>query len=221
METAYLGTAYSHKRVDYYTSARADYVDELPDNPNAAILELGCGNGATGALALRRGKCSTYVGIEMFEPMGQDARKALTTVHVGNVETMELPYPPATFDALICSEVLEHLIDPEPVLQKLAGLLKPGALVFASSPNVAHWRIVAGLIMGRFEYQDFGAMDRTHLRWFTPNGFRGLFEAAGIEVRQLRRHAKISRLKSAVFSLLGARFGHLSWHQIEIRGRRR
>lgn len=220
VSTGYLTSDYSSKRDDYYTSARRDFVAELPNNPSAVILELGCGNGATGALALEQGKCGSYVGIEMFEPVAREAERHITTVHLGNVETMSLPYAPGTFDVLICSEVLEHLVDPEPALAKLAALLKPGGLVFASSPNIAHWRIVMGLLAGRFDYEDFGAMDRTHLRWFTPKSYRGLFEAAGIEVLDVRRHAKVSRLKETLYGLLGKRFLHLTWSQIEVRGRR-
>ncbi|MBO9622440.1 MAG: class I SAM-dependent methyltransferase [Sphingomonas sp.] len=218
--SSYLNDAYSVKRDDYYTSARRDFVADLPHNPNAAILELGCGNGATGALALEQGKCGTYVGIEMFEPMAQEAMRVLTAVHVGNVETMEIPYAPGTFDALICSEVLEHLVDPEPVLRKLVALLKPGGLVFASSPNIAHWRIILGLVRGKFEYEDFGVMDRTHLRWFTPASYRALFEAAGVEVVDVSRHATLPGWKKALFGLLGKGLGHLTWYQIEIRGKR-
>lgn len=218
---AYLEGDYAGKRDDYFGSARADYVAELPANPEAAILELGCGNGATGALALAQGKCGTYVGIEMFEPAAADARKVLTHVHLGDVATLDLPYPPGTFDALICSEVIEHLVDPEPVLKKLVALLKPGGMVFASSPNVAHWRIIAGLIRGRFDYQEFGAMDRTHLRWFTPRSYRALFEAAGVEVCRTKRLVPIAGIKRLVLGLLGRPFGHLLWYQIDLRGRRR
>jgi 2-polyprenyl-3-methyl-5-hydroxy-6-metoxy-1,4-benzoquinol methylase len=219
--TSYLADDYATKREDYFTAARADYVAELPADPGAAILELGCSNGATGMLALAQGKCATYVGIEMFEPAAADARKVLTAVHVGDVATLDLPYPPGTFDALICSEVLEHLVDPEPVLRKLVALLKPGGMVYASSPNVSHWRIIAGLIRGRFEYSDFGAMDTTHLRWFTPRSYRALFEAAGVEVTRVKRLAPVAGIKKLLLGLLGRRFGHLLWYQIDLRGRRR
>lgn len=216
---AYLADDYATKREDYFTTARTDYVAALPANPAASILELGCGNGATGALALAQRKCGTYVGIEMFEPAAAEARTMLTAVHVGDVASLDLPYPPATFDALICSEVLEHLVDPEPVLRRLIALLKPGGLIFASSPNVSHYRIVGRLIRGRFDYEDFGAMDRTHLRWFTPRSYRALFEAAGAETIVVQRLAPVRGVKKLILALLGP-FRHLFWYQIDYRGRR-
>ena len=218
-EGGYLSEQYRTKHAAYYSGARADYVAALPDNPAAAVLELGCGNGATGAMALRDGKCGTYVGIEMFEPMAREAQAVLTQVHIGNVETMALPYQPRTFDALIMSEVLEHLVDPDAVLRRLAGLLKPGARVYASSPNISYWRVIRELILGRFDYTDSGPMDRTHLRWFTPRSFRAMFEASGIEVDRLGALGEDTQGR-LVRMLLHWRFGHLFWGQINLHGHR-
>lgn len=69
----YLTGQYSQKEDGYFTTARHDYVSDLAGDPGATILELGCGNGATGALALRQGKWARYVGIEVFELMALEA----------------------------------------------------------------------------------------------------------------------------------------------------
>jgi 2-polyprenyl-3-methyl-5-hydroxy-6-metoxy-1,4-benzoquinol methylase len=209
----HLADDYSSKPENYYSGARRDYVAALPPNLDAAVLEIGCARGATGALALAEGKCATYVGVEMFESVGREAAKVLTHVHIGNVETMDLPYSPATFDALICSEVLEHLVDPQAALNRLVTLLKPGARVFASSPNIASWRVILALLLGRFDYQDEGVMDRTHLRWFTPSTFAAMFKAAGLEVDYLSSYGWEGRPSDV---LRGAPFSHLLWRQINI-----
>ena len=106
--------------------ARDDYVAALPDDPEASILEIGCSNGATGALALARGKCRRYCGVELFPEPAAAARERLTEVVEGDVEQLELPWPAQSFDALILSEVLEHLRDPWAVLERLRPLLRPG-----------------------------------------------------------------------------------------------
>lgn len=219
-DQSYLTESYTSKDRSYFRNARLDYVEALPDNPQASILELGCGNGATGLAAQRAGKCSRYVGIEMFEPEAQQAATVLTAVHIGNVESMVLPYGEETFDALIMSEVLEHLIEPEVVLARLVRLLKPGGRVYASSPNIAHWRPIWDLIQGRFDYQQQGLMDRTHLRWFTPTSFTRMFEHAGVEVDSLRPYVPVSRPKAILFGLLGRRFSHLSCSQMNVHGHR-
>src|SRR3546814_14695018 len=64
-------------------------------------------------------------------------------------------------------------------------MMRPGATIHASSPNVAHHRIIGALLRGQFAYAESGAMDRTHLRWFTPQSYRSMFEEAGFETLSL------------------------------------
>jgi 2-polyprenyl-3-methyl-5-hydroxy-6-metoxy-1,4-benzoquinol methylase len=214
---AYLPDQYSSKPETYYRGARADYVGELPTNGFAAILEIGCGNGATGALAIAAEKCGTYVGVEMFAPMADEAANVLTAVHTGNIETMVLPYGPETFDVLICSEVLEHLVDPGAALRRVVPLLKPGAQVFASSPNISYLPIVLGLLAGRFTYREEGVMDQTHLRWFTPQSFVAMFADTGLNVEQVQPLNWTSPLTRTIAKLP---LGHLIWKQIDVRARK-
>ena len=210
--------SYEAKPDSYYSNPRRDYVALLPKSSNSAVLELGCGDGATGALALKEGKCGKYVGIEMFEPMAERARRVLSEVHMGNIETMELPYSQASFDAVILSEVLEHLVDPQAVLNRLAMLLKPNALVFASSPNIAHWSNLKNLCLGRFQYTDSGMMDRTHLRWFTPASFSDMFEAAGVTVDRVAPFNRLTVYEKIFRILLGKKFSALWYYQINLHG---
>jgi 2-polyprenyl-3-methyl-5-hydroxy-6-metoxy-1,4-benzoquinol methylase len=207
---------YAEKPVEYFGAARLDFVERLTDAPDAAVLELGCGGGATGALALARGKCARYVGIELDPRAAQNARGCLTQVLEGNVERMTLDFPPASFDALIMSEVLEHLVDPWAVVKELAIFLKPGAKVMASVPNVAHRRVIAGLIKGHFELTDFGIMDRTHLRWFTPKSFTALFEQAGLTVDDCAPISQPSFKTKLFHRVTGGRFRHLTMSQINL-----
>ncbi len=212
--------AYEAKSNSYFSGARADFVDALPEDGSAAVLEIGCGTGATGALAIDRGRCSRYAGIELMENAAAEARKTLTEVHVGDVEHMSLPWDEQTFDALILSEVLEHLIEPWSVLERLAPLMKPGALVMASSPNVTHWRVIAELLKGRFTLADQGVFDRTHMRWFTPSTFSEMFRNAGFEVDHVGPVTSFSPRTKLISGLSGGRLDHLFMTQVYLLGRR-
>ena len=46
-------------------------------------------------------------------------------------------------------------------------------------PNVAHWSLVTGLLQGKWDYQDAGLLDRTHLRFFTLDSAVQMFQKAG------------------------------------------
>jgi 2-polyprenyl-3-methyl-5-hydroxy-6-metoxy-1,4-benzoquinol methylase len=211
---------YTKKPSTYFANAREDIVKRLTTNSSSSILELGCGSGATGRLALATGKAGRYVGIELSPTAAREAAKGLTEVLVGDVHSLDLTPLHDQFDALIASEVLEHLMDPWETLSRLAACVRPGGAVFASSPNVAHWRVIRQLLGGRFDYQAEGVFDRTHLRWFTPATFRAMFEDAGFAVDSVAPVAALGP-KSAVLNRLSAgKLSHLMATQIMIVGHR-
>jgi 2-polyprenyl-3-methyl-5-hydroxy-6-metoxy-1,4-benzoquinol methylase len=212
--------SYDDKPLAYFQGCRRDIVDALPAKADAALLEVGCGDGATGRYALATGKAGVYVGIEISARAAQIAARSLTEVIVGNVEQMDLSRFHGQFDALILSEVLEHLADPWTTLRWLALCLKPGAAVYASSPNISHRLVIANLFVGRFEYQPEGIYDRTHLRWFTPSSFRRMFEDAGIEVDQIGPLVPSGWKAALIDRLTFRRFTHLFSSQIMLIGHR-
>ena len=218
--TRALHAIYDDKPASYFANARNDIVALLETGSKSAVLELGCGAGGTGRAALQAGKAGRYVGIELSPNAAAMAREHLTDVLVGNVEALDSSHLNGAFDALVISEVLEHLTDPWTTLRRLAQCLKPGGRIYASSPNVAHWKVVRSLIRGRFEYEEKGVMDRTHLRWFTPQSYRALLEDAGFEVLEVRPVTPL-RSKTRIFDrLTGGRFRHMLYTQIMIVGRR-
>lgn len=212
---------YADKADAYFGNARHDLVARLGTDASSAVLELGCGAGGTGAAALAAGKAGRYVGIELSPKAAAAARERLTEVIEGDVEAIDLTPLQARFDTLIISEVLEHLTDPWRVLKALAMCVKPGGQVFASSPNIAHWQVIKSLLTGRFDYAEQGVMDRTHLRWFTPDSYRAMFEAAGLEVVSIEPLKPFRPKQRLINQLTGHRFRHLFMSQIVVEGRRR
>ena len=157
---------------------------------------MGCGRGATLQWLKASGRCDRSVGIELFEGAAADARSVVDELHVGNAEALlQHAWPPATFDLVLCLDVLEHLVDPWAFMGQVQRLLKPGGLVVASIPNVRHARVVLPLLLqGRWQYADAGQLDRTHLRFFTRESALQLMqrpttaEGGGLQlVRWLRR----------------------------------
>jgi SAM-dependent methyltransferase len=209
---------YDDKTGTYFGGVRRDFLALLPRDGRADVLEIGCGFGETGAAALAAGLCQTYTGVELVPQAAAIARTRLTKVLEGDVERMELPLPAQHFDAVLMSEVLEHLVDPWTLVKRIAHLLKPGALVLASSPNVAQISVLRGLLADRWDLTEAGVMDRTHLRWFTQTSYRRMFEDAGIRVDQLHAMAPPGPA-GRVFNLLTLnRFRHLTMRQICVVG---
>lgn len=211
---------YQEKPKGYFSGARRAFVDDLPPNPQGRLLEIGCGNGDTAIYALETGKCGWCAGVELCPAPAALAARRLNDVVLGDIEQVELPYPMTHFDALIMSEVIEHLRDPWAVLKKLHPLLKPGAWVLAGSPNVSHYSVVRMLLAGQWTYSAVGIMDKTHLRWFTAASYRQLFEDCGYSVQFVGPASPLRRKARWLNHLTRGRLLHLLHEQIYLRATR-
>jgi 2-polyprenyl-3-methyl-5-hydroxy-6-metoxy-1,4-benzoquinol methylase len=141
------------------------------------VLDVGCASGYLAKELARRG-CSV-VGIEIDSEAAEKAAEVCKDMIVGDIEGIsELHYPSQYFDVIICADILEHLKRPDLTLKKLRLYLRPKGLMIASIPNIAYWRIRLRLLLGKFEYEETGILDKTHLRFLTLDSVRKLFTQA-------------------------------------------
>lgn len=88
-----------------------------------------------------------------------------------NIERDPFPYPDASFDLVLCCEILEHLVmDPSHMLREAHRVLKPGGHIFLSTPNVCNLDNIRALLRGRnffHAYSGYGVYGR-HNREYTP-----------------------------------------------------
>jgi len=131
-------------------------------NPNARVLDIGCGDGALMA-ALRDQKKVDARGLEI-EPanVASAVSKGLSVVQ-GDADTDLSAYPDGSFDYAILSQTLQTTHRPDVIIDEL---LRIGKQAFVSFPNFAHWRVRMSLLIG-------GRMPVTRLlpqTWYnTPN----------------------------------------------------
>lgn len=93
------------------------------------ILDAGCGNGRYSRFLLRHADPDAVLtSFDLSPRMLERAQKRLKSDRVSHVaaDLTRLPYADATFDAVVCGWVLEHLPDPLPGLRELARIMKPG-----------------------------------------------------------------------------------------------
>jgi len=214
-----LGHLYAEKANTYFDRVRTEILPLLPSGRVDRVLEVGCGAGDTLAYLQTNGRCRWTCGVELFSDAAESARGRLDDVYEGNIEQMALPIAPASLDVVLCLDVLEHLIDPWTTTSRLARLLKPGGVLIASIPNVRHFRVVLPLLFrGRWDYAQFGLMDRTHLRFFTEHSARQLVRQAGLRVDDVRKSGLDSTPKRAAVMLSAGLLEPLLVFQYLIRG---
>jgi methionine biosynthesis protein MetW len=148
--------------------------------PHSHILDVGCGTGSVTDL-LRHETQGTIIGIEPDVERAQRAAARGLDVHQG-ILSADFLRQHGPFDYIVFADVLEHLPNPAEIVVLAKGGLREGGSLIASLPNVAHWFVRTDLLWGRFNYQDCGIMDATHLRWFTQRTAQEFFERLGFQI---------------------------------------
>ena len=136
--------ALAHDIDDYYARSsavirwierrRLALIAELLEvEPGQRVLEVGCGGGHV----LRLFPEAELVGVDVSAVMLGKAKKNLARHHVTLLrgELSELDLPTASFDRLICTEVLEHVVDPRALLAQMRRLLRPTGIAVITLPN--------------------------------------------------------------------------------------
>ena len=152
---------------------------------NKRVLDVGAGAGSISKLLQSVGHCRV-TGLEINKAAIKKLSAYCERVYEANLNDTawpELLADEEPFDVLIAADVLEHVYDPLMVLKAMVGLLaaRDGQLV-VSLPHVAHNAILASLLDEDFEYQDWGLLDRTHIRFFGLKNMQELFVAAGLKI---------------------------------------
>jgi 2-polyprenyl-3-methyl-5-hydroxy-6-metoxy-1,4-benzoquinol methylase len=142
----------------------------------AAIVDIGCGEGAQLKLMAERGLRA--IGVE------RDTKSAALQglsgqVFEGSAEALPAQLPRGSFDAVMFKQVLEHLIDPVGALQRAATLLKPGGLVFLEVPN--NQSAVAQQSGLAWQHMDVPR----HVNFFTTDTLTATVRAAGLSVDEV------------------------------------
>ena len=148
-----------------------------------SILEVGCSSGYVGATFA--GKGHRVTGVEPDPAAAEAARMVLQEVHCQGIADFLRTAPARQYDAILFGDVLEHLPDPSETLRQCTPLLAPGGLIAISLPCATHGSIRAMLLEGRWDYADYGLLDRTHLRFFSRAGVHELFAAASMQITRM------------------------------------
>jgi len=103
--------------------------------PEATVLDLGCGNGDLLAF-LKNHKQVSGTGIEQAEEKVARCIERGLTVLQGDFRFEVSDYPEDRFDVVILSQTLQQIRNPK---ELLVDLLRIGKRVIVSFPNFAHW----------------------------------------------------------------------------------
>lgn len=104
------------------------------NNPNAKILDIGCGNGNISMALGSLGYNVTGVDIDETSVNTAAAKNTFPNVSFQVLDANSFSMNDQ-FDAVVCSEVLEHLENPSELVHSIYRIMKPGGILAATVPN--------------------------------------------------------------------------------------
>jgi ubiquinone/menaquinone biosynthesis C-methylase UbiE len=100
----------------------------LPSDPGPAILDVGCGDGAISA-ALAEATGARVVGTDLAEKRVRFAREHAPAGRFAQGSVYDLPFADGAFDTVVCTDLLEHLDDPQRAVRELVRVSSRWVLV--------------------------------------------------------------------------------------------
>jgi 2-polyprenyl-3-methyl-5-hydroxy-6-metoxy-1,4-benzoquinol methylase len=146
------------------------------------VLDLGCGNGAFSHRLAKAG--FEIVGCEPSAAGVRIAREFfpdLRFVHLGVYDDpRDLGEPP--FDAVVATEVIEHLVSPRHLLRFSRAVLKPGGALILSTPFHGYLKNLAISLSGGWDRHWSPQWDGGHVKFWSRQTLTGLLLEEGFVV---------------------------------------
>jgi len=152
---------------------------------NTKVLDVGCNTGELGLELIKNKKCIVY-GIDYSVSAIEITKSNLNKAKVIDLNFDELPFSTDKFDVIVFGDVLEHIINPDKILNDYKKLLNKNGIIIASIPNVANINIRWNLFWGNWNYKKWGILDRTHLKFFTYKTIKKLFLDNGYSITSIK-----------------------------------
>jgi SAM-dependent methyltransferase len=182
----------NHETFIVHTDPRLVKIIQLAEQLKpASLLDVGCGRGFLLSQLATKIDAELY-GIDVYELESEG-----WTYKKGDL-TKGLPFGDDSFELVVFGEVIEHLPDPDYLLEEIWRVLKPGGKVIVTTPNLASWANRILLPFGiqplftetssrkkmgrRFKVLGQGGEVQGHLRIFTKAALEELVVACGFGI---------------------------------------
>ena len=171
-----------------YDSARPSHMHEifvpavlrrLKELSPQRVLDLGCGNGS-----LCRAIAAAGIPIEGVDPSEKGIEQAkLASPGIQFTRMSIYDEPPedwiGKFDAIVSTEVVEHLYDPRAMARLAARLLKPGGRILVTTPYHGYLKNLVLSILGKWDFHHSPLWDHGHIKFWSRKTLSQLFEEFG------------------------------------------
>lgn len=167
----------------YLLPSVTDLIRDVP--PHGVVVDLGCGNGSVLAQFRQRGW--ELHGFDISRRAIEIASKAYSDIQFDCVDlTTDLSSHPLAgrCDAVISTEVIEHIFLPRLYVKNCFSFLKPGGILIISTPYHGYLKNLALALFGKMDFHHTALLDYGHIKFWSRRTLTTLLEERGFEVER-------------------------------------
>lgn len=127
------------------------------------ILDIGCGDGLAYTHIKQKYGCD-YYGTDFSDTAIEKAKATHPDAHYALADCYAQPFDDASFDAVLCQEVFEHIDEPQRLAKEMMRLARPGGTIIVSTP-----------------FEDFLNTCEEHVWSYTRQDIRDLFNGCKVQ----------------------------------------
>lgn len=184
------------------------YYETVANGSSKTILDVGCSPGHLAIAIARSGHKVTGIDLndEYLVKYNPGWLGEITRIK-WNIETDRLNFPDQSFDCILFTEILEHIAITHPriLLADLYRMLKPGGVLYITTPNVSCFTNILHLLRNKNIFWDqdifYGSLDR-HNREYTSEDVEKALKYAGIANYRINFFSTWSNTKPAPAMLI-------------------
>lgn len=138
------------KTLHHINPTRTEYVKQFVDINKKSLLDVGCGGGVLSESLSKNG--ANVTGIDLAEESLEIAKLHLyeskhTINYINQSAEKFAEQNENSFDVIVCMEMLEHVPDPQSIVNACSKILKPGGWLFLSTLNRSPESMLFGIFM--------------------------------------------------------------------------
>jgi len=167
---------------------RLNWIDQQAQLRGKRVLDIGCGAGILSEAMALRGAAVTAIdaGAEHLQAARQHAEAAGLTIDYQQITAEEFAgSAPEPFAVVTCLEMLEHVPDPESVLQALARLTAPGGWLFLSTLNRTPTAFLQAILGAEYVLRLLPMGTHEYARFLKPSELAGVLRRQGFQIQQM------------------------------------
>lgn len=123
------------------------FLKMLECDPDAKVIDMGCGNGDFASRVKGRINCKEVHGVDIWEDALTEARNKGIKAEKMDLNE-KLNFPSGGYDAIVSNQVLEHLFFPSNLIQEIYRILKEDGYAVISTENLSSWDNIISLLFG-------------------------------------------------------------------------